>query len=227
MEPSSLTRKKTRTKAGRGVGSYTWRGHEVRMVDDALNALEIYNLFDGANGVDKMPELLGLLFPDELYPELIGKLQDVEAEALEDLIATLLWDAFGMDATGEHSASWEAPAFDFDEDAGRIRSSLLIAYGMDWDEAATKFSYAEFCDLLGGLVEAGIETPFREAIIYRTGKPPKDTKENKEYREAWLRRKAHFALKASEPTPEQMAQSHNDAMAGMFAAAEKAAMAHG
>lgn len=227
MEPTSLLRKRTRAE-GRGVGRFEWRGIGLRAVDDALAAIEIDALLGEPGGDEKMPALLRILFPGSLMSELRGALPpDLPAGELGDLAAQIAWEAFGIDLTSERVSEWEPPVFDFAEDAGRIRASLLIAYGMDWDEACTRISYAELCDLLSCLMESGCETPFREAVYYRTAEPPRDAKGAGEYRRAWLRRRAHFALRSAAPTADQIAQAHNDAMAGMFAAAERAAMANG
>lgn len=52
-------------------------------------------------------------------------------------------------------------------------------------------SYGAFLDLVAGLMESG-ETPLQQAIYYRTAKCPKETKNNKEYIEAFRARAQPF-----------------------------------
>ena len=84
---------------------------------------------------------------------------------------------------------------------------------------ASTLSYADMCSLLGMMLEADTETPFQQAVYYRTAKPPKRNKHNGDLCDAFEARRKHFALE-SERAPELSA---NDAAADMFAAAKRAA----
>lgn len=222
MIEESLSRRRSETLSGRGCGWYEWRGASFRACDDALCAIEVQELLSDP-GDDPMPALLGLMFPGELLDELIAAVPaEATAADIGDLASRIAWDAFGVDLTGERAASWEEPAFDFAEDAARIRTSLLSAYGLDWGECRTRLSYAELCGLLSGLMESGEPTPFSQAIRYRTSKPPKATKYNKEEREAFEALRRHFSLKGG-GSPEERAAAANARAADDFAAELRAA----
>ena len=84
---------------------------------------------------------------------------------------------------------------------------------------AGTLSYADMCSLLGMLLEADAETPFAQAVYYRTAKPPKRNKHNGDLCDAFEARRKHFALQSGRD-PELSA---NDTTADMFAAAKRAA----
>lgn len=107
-------------------------------------------------------------------------------------VAEVLWDAFGIDATGTRGSG--PKVFDWREDAGRIRSSLRMVYGIDWDEVGGTTAFSDVCDLLYGITEAGCESPFKEALYYRTAEPPVEVKGNSAYCEAWHANREHYQL---------------------------------
>ena len=76
------------------------------------------------------------------------------------------------------------------------------------------------CSLLGMLLEADTETPFQQAIYYRTAKPPKRIKTNADLCDAFEARRRHFALGTADDDAERSA---NDQAASMFAAMKRAA----
>ena len=80
-------------------------------------------------------------------------------------------------------------------------------------------TYLDLCSLLGSLLESESETPFQQAIYYRTAKPPKPTKYNREMREAFDARVRHYALGQNRDKIE----AQNAAMDDMFAAMKRAA----
>lgn len=216
MRSPSLTRK-TRTEGGRLVSEYDWGGHRVDVCDSARNGILVIELFQDEELAPehKAPLLIRMLFPK---PE---KAIAIAGERLDELLIDVVWEAFGLDISndGRYSDEHEDAVFDFFEDAGRIRASLLQCFGLDWDEVASTLSYADMCSLLGMMLEADTETPFQQAIYYRTAKPPKLTKHNGEFCDAFEARRKHFALGASEdPT-----HNANDTTADMFAAAKRAA----
>jgi len=216
MRSPSLTRR-SRTVNGRIVSDYTWRGNVIGVHDSARNALLVIELFGDEQLVpeQKEPLLVRMLFEDPA-----GAVAMAGPE-LGDLLASIVWDAFGLDITAdhEHASEYEPPVFDWDEDAARIRASLLQCYGINWDEASSSMTYLDLCSLLGSLLESESETPFQQAIYYRTAKPPKPTKYNREMREAFDARVRHYALGQNRDKIE----AQNAAMDDMFAAMKRAA----
>lgn len=214
-----------RTVNGRFCTRYEYEGAGYDVCDSALNAMLMNELFADktVDGADKQELLPAMLFADPR-----AAAEAAEPDGFWDMVDAVLWDAMGVDLYGTRGAAGhEAPVFDWDEDAGRIRASLLQAYGVDWSEEAGHMSYAEFLDLVSGLMEAG-ETPLQQAIYYRTAKCPRETKNNREYVEAFRARARHFALKGARSEADRAAAA-NDAMAsafaGEFAAAERAVSA--
>lgn len=206
----SLTRA-SRTTNGRYCNRYDYGGAGYDVCDSALAAVLLSELFadDGLEPAEKEALLPAMVLAD---PE--GALATCGAESFWDMVASVCWEAFGLDLLGEHAGEVEEPVFDWVEDAGRIRASLLQAYGLSWDEAAPRTSYAEMCDLLAGLMESG-ETPLQQAVLYRTAEPPRETRHNREQVEAFRARREHFRLKGRGPA-QDAAQAANDAMASMF-----------
>lgn len=216
MRKPSLTRC-SKTVNGRLASMYDWRGEPIAVCDSARNALLVIELFgdDGLNPNQKSSLLVRMLFPDP------AKAVETAGTDLADMLASVVWDAFGLDITAEraHSRSYEPAVFDWAEDAPRIRASLLQCYGIDWDKAASTIPYADLCALLGSLLESDSETPFQQAIYYRTAKPPKQSKHNADLRKAWSARANHFALGSRGGSTE----AKNNAMVDMFASAKRAA----
>lgn len=225
MRRSLTTR--SRTVNGRFCTTYEYEGAGYDVCDSALNAMLVNELFaDTELSEEDKQQLL----PAMLFADLPAAIETAGRERFWDMVDAVLWDAMGVDLYGTRGAAGsEEPVFDWDEDAGRIRASLLQAYGLDWDAVAGSMSYGAFLDLVAGLMESG-ETPLQQAIYYRTAKCPKETKNNREYVEAFRARAAHFALHADRTEAGRMGAA-NDAMASAFAAefaaAERAVRADG
>lgn len=119
MRSPSLTRR-SRTVNGRIVSDYTWRGNVIGVHDSARNALLVIELFGDEQLApeQKEPLLVRMLFEDPA-----GAVAMAGPE-LGDLLASIVWDAFGLDITAdhEHAREYEPPVFDWDEDAARIRA---------------------------------------------------------------------------------------------------------
>lgn len=216
MRSPSLTRK-TNHRNGHLVSTYSWNGQQVDVYDSARNGILIIELFqdEELQPDEKAQLLVRMLFPD------VSSTLAMAGDQIGELLIHIVWEAFGLDISldGRHSAEHEPAVFDFEEDAARIRASLLQCFGIDWDEASRALSYADMCSLLGMLLEADTETPFQQAIYYRTAKPPKRTKHNADLCDAFEARAKHFALEKAADE----AQSANDTTAGMFAAMKRAA----
>lgn len=214
MRSPSLTRK-TRRRDGRLVSAYGWRGLQIDVCDSARNGILVIELFqdEELRPDEKARLLVRMLFPDPSAAVAMA------GDQLGELLIHVAWEAFGLDISEDrrHSAQYESPVFDFHEDAARIRASLLQCFGIDWDEACERLPYADMCSLLGMLLEADTETPFQQAVYYRTATPPKRTKHNADLCGAFEARRRHFALESSEP------RNANDVTADMFAAMKRAA----
>ena len=222
----SLTTK-SGTVNGRFCTTYEYEGAEYDVCDSALNAMLVNELFaDNELSEEDKQRLL----PAMLFADLPAAIEAAGRDGFWDMVDAVLWDAIGVDLYGTRGAAGcEEPVFDWGEDAGRIRASLLQAYGISWDEAAGSMSYAEFLDLVAGLMESG-ETPLQQAIYYRTAKCPREDKNNREYVEAFRARAAHFALHADRTEAGRMDAANGamaSAFAAEFAAAERAVRADG
>lgn len=217
----------TQSKAvnGRFCSTYEYEGEQFDVCDSARNAMLVNELFADAELTEEDKQLL---LPAMLLPDLAAAVEKAGRERFWDMVDSVLWDAMGVDLYGTRGAAGsEEPVFDWDEDAGRIRASLLQAYGVNWDEVAGSMSYGAFLDLVAGLMESG-ETPLQQAIYYRTAKCPKETKDNREYVEAFRARARHFALRGERPEGDRMAAANNamaSAFASEFAAAGRAVSA--
>lgn len=215
------------TVNGRFCTTYEYEGAEYDVCDSALNAMLVNELFaDTELSEEDKQQLL----PAMLFADLPAAIETAGRDGFWDMVDAVLWDAIGVDLYGTRGvAGAEEPVFDWDEDAGRIRASLLQAYGLDWDAVAGSISYGAFLDLVAGLMESG-ETPLQQAIYYRTAKCPRENKNNKEYVEAFRARAAHFALHADRTEAGRMDAANGamaSAFAAEFAAAERAVRADG
>lgn len=135
---------------------------------------------------------------------------------------------YGIDIAGDRPHDAGAAAFDWAQDAARIRASLMSAYGLDWDAASRTLSFCDLIGLLASLMETAESSPFAEAVSARLAKPPAPTKWNKEEREALEARKRHFALKTGGTDPVEAANTEAaDSFAAALAAAKRKAARNG
>lgn len=190
---------------GRLAHRYEYEGGSVVVHDSAFNALLVIDLLQDQTVPedDKVAILLQLVFahPEEIVPEAVLATLDA-----------VLWDMAGIDLLGTRESDSDGPqAFDWEEDATRIKASLLMAYGLEWEEASRKLTFAELCDLLGMLVGAEGKTPFAEAVYYRTAQPPKLDGHNREYVEAWKANQRRYRLHTEAAVSEE--RKREDAMA--------------
>lgn len=202
MKPSSLTSRPKRVN-GRLAHDYQHEGRTVTVWDSARNMLLVVELFadEELAPSEKDALLARMIFPDW------SQLPDTREE-YERMLDSVLWDACGLDISG--TRDHEPKVFDWQQDAARIKASLRMAYGIDWDETAANSSYAEVCDLLSMLMEADRSTPFQEAVYYRSAKVPNGKHVSSEYRQAFVKRKQHFALRV-EPTAQEQKRSDEHA----------------
>ena len=226
MRSPSLTRRPTRLPDGRLASAYEHNGERIWVCDSALDALRILQLArnQALSEAEKSERIIKAAFAD---PTAVISREEGEAQAI---VSDILWEAFGLDVTADHAhaAECDEAVFDFDEDAARIRASLLAYYGLDWDEAAESITYADLCALLAQMSEAdhqatsgglpSFRTSFAQALWYRTAKPPKNDKLNRGLRKAFLATRESLRLGAKKRTRIEAA---NDAMAETMAAARR------
>ncbi len=198
------------------VTAYGWSGAAVWVRDSAMRALRVIELF-ADESVE--PEQKALWLPHMMFADPPAA-RDAAGDDPQGMVAALAWEAYGIDIAGDRSQDAGAAAFDWAQDAARIRASLMSAYGLDWDEASRSLSFCDLIGLLASLMETAESSPFAEAVSARLAKPPKPNKWNKEQREAIEARKRHFALKTTASDP---VRAQNDAAADQFAAALAAA----
>ena len=198
------------------VTAYEWRGAAVWVRDSAMRALRVIELF-ADEAVE--PEQKALWLPHMMFADPPAA-RDAAGDDPQGMVAALAWEAYGIDISGGRPQDAGAAAFDWAQDAARIRASLMSAYGLDWAGASRSLPFCDLCGLLGSLMETAESSPFAEAVSARLAKPPKPTKWNREQREAIEARKRHFALKTAAADP---VRAQNDAAADQFAAALAAA----
>lgn len=222
MRRPTLSESHSRDGRGRLVSEYEHDGQTWLVCDSARNVLLMAELFADQELTEAEK---AALLPVMALSDPEGDMERCgSADAFWRMLAAVLWDAAGIDMTGEHAVERERPVFDWEEDAERVRASLLMAYGLDWDEHGGSMTYRDACGLLSSLMESGQETPFQQAVYHRTAKPPKRTKYNGELVEAFEKRREHYRLKGRDRiTDEQRMRAADEAMAAEFAAAERAA----
>ena len=198
------------------VTAYDWNGGRVWLRDSARRALLVIELFADET---VEPEQKALWLPHMMFADPPAA-RDAAGDDPQGMVAALAWEAYGIDIAGDRPHDAGAAAFDWAQDAARIRASLMSAYGLDWDAASRSLSFCDLIGLLASLMETAESSPFAEAVSARLAKPPAPTKWNKEEREALEARKRHFALKTAASDP---VRAQNDAAADQFAAARAAA----
>lgn len=195
---------------GRRARFYEIDGQRVAVCDDARTALRI---------ADAIREE----YPSALKLEIVGRLLFPHYEAMcseRDFVETLaaaLWETAGLDILGRHDGEGGPRVFDWEQDAGIIRASLLQAYGLTLEQLADAVSYRELAQLMGSVPH---DTPLGQALYYRTAKPPKPTKTNREERREFDKRKRFWALRdAEEPqAAASRGEQLNDRANALFAA---------
>lgn len=206
------------------VTAYDWEGARVWVRDSARRALLVIELFADES---VRPEQKALWLPHMMFADPPAA-RDAAGDDPQGMVAALAWEAYGIDIAGDHPQDTGGAAFDWAQDAARIRASLMSAYGLDWDEASRRLSFCDLIGLLASLMETAESSPFAEAVSARLAKPPKPTKWNKDEREALEARKRHFALKTEGADPVEAANTEAaDSFAAALAAAKMKAARNG
>lgn len=206
------------------VTAYDWNGGRVWLRDSARRALLVIELFADES---VRPEQKALWLPHMMFADPPAA-RDAAGDDPQGMVAALAWEAYGIDIAGDRPHDSGAAAFDWAQDAARIRASLMSAYGLEWDDASRRLSFCDLVGLLASLMETAESTPFAEAVSARLAKPPKPTKWNKEEREALEARKRHFALKSGASDPVEAANTEAaDSFAAALAAAKRKAARNG
>lgn len=194
-------------------GIHTVMGRDVRVHDTLGDFLMVRDALgdDYLDDQTRFDVLLALLYRDP---------QGV-CDALEEDVAAFvyetLWECFGIDVVGDKEHDDER-VLDWDEDRERMVVTCRSAYSMGWD-GLSALPYKEACLLM---MCAPHETPMGQAIYYRLGKPPKETKYNKDQVKAWKDAKRAFALKGKRESAQSMERANAAANAQFRAMAEAA-----
>lgn len=194
-----LTNKAHRVN-GRLCHEYVHQGQPVMVCDSARNMLLVIELF--------ADEELTEQHKAQLLPTMLFAYPQDALTAFEnpsEMLIDVLYQACGLDASGGSESVGKT--FDWDEDADRIKASLRMAYGIEWETACDEMSFMEICGLLGGLCETQQSTPFSEAIHYRVSRPPEPNKYNQKERESFLAMRDHFALSSDAKPSDQEASA--------------------
>ena len=169
--------------------AYECMGRKVRVRDSLGTYLLVIELLNDArlDVLEKMSLLYRMVLanPDGF----------IEAFAAEShaALCEVLDKAFGIDLTG--AAEPHERVIDWDGDAPMIAATVRNAYGMSYDQLK-ELPYREACALISW---SPSDTPMGRALYYRTAKPPKRTKHNKEQVEEFERMRKAFRLGANGP----------------------------
>lgn len=199
----ALTSSSIRLEDGRMAHVYHVMDRNVRVIDGFETGLLVSDLFgdDLFDQTEKQAVLLQMIFPE---PECFV---DGFAGQLAEALSDILWKAFGLDVAGDKPH--EKQIIDWEQDADRIKATVLMAYGLDWEDARVRITYRDMCALIG---QAPHETPMGQALYYRTAKRPKATKYNREEISNYEKAKKHYAIR-EEPIDDPVA---NDVASSMF-----------
>lgn len=206
MIPLSLTTERIALEDGSTAYPYLWRGEIVAVKDNAANVLAIIELYDDeTTDADlKGEQIIIHLFAD---PNDAFCICDYDHAEFGRLIEAVTWDICGVD-TG--SRTTDKPLWDVNEDAPSIRTSLRMAYGIEWDTACGVIPFAEFIALIGGLP---YETPLGAAMHYRNkANRPKPNKHNRRQVAEFDRLHRAFALKQKSTGSHDRIRATNSAM---------------
>lgn len=173
MIADQLTAEHVPLEDGTTAFLYEWRGESVAVRDDALTVIKIMELYrrndidDNAKGV----AILERMFPNPSDAFCACNFVPGDFAALIKAVDS---DVYGITIDGKP----ETPLWDIEQDAAIIRTSLRMAYGIDWDKARCELSWAELIALIGSLP---YDTPLGNRIYYRNPENrPKRTKTNRE-----------------------------------------------
>lgn len=172
MDAASLTAPRVELEGGGTALRFPWNGEDVLVRDDSLTALRVAGVFADLDmpEVEKPGRVIPLLFadPDEAFAAC-----DYSVAEFGRLIGEAVRQVYGIDTAGGQQ---RAPLWDPEEDAAVIRTSLRMAYGIDWDADAPGLPWAEFVALVWSLPR---DTPMGARIWFRNPENrPKRMKHN-------------------------------------------------
>lgn len=172
----SLESRRVELPDGRSCHALEWNGETVLVDDSATIGLDIYMLSrdDSVDGVERFARIVTMMFVD---PDFAYMACDYSMEAFGELVGHVCREVFGIE-TDPARIPGEPDLFDLEQDAAAIRTSLRMAYGIDWDEARDVVSWGEFVTLVSMLP---IDTPLGTRMYYRNPENrPKPGKHNRE-----------------------------------------------
>lgn len=214
----SLEERRVGLDDGRSARVLDWNGEAVLVDDSASNGLAIYLEFadDAPSEHDKAASIIETMFvdPDDAYMAC-----DYSMAGFSELVRFVAREVFGIEADPSAPTSSEPDLFDLERDAAAIRTSLRMAYGIDWDEARDVISWGEFITLVASLPP---DTPLGTRMYYRNpANRPKPGKHNGEQVSEFDRLASLFALdtQGSHDTVEDASNAMDDVALSLCALA--------
>lgn len=177
MTPLSLETRRMPLPDGRSASALDWNGETVLVDNSASNALALYMaLRDGRPSErEQAIDVISMMFVD---PDAAYLACDYSMHEFGRLVRHVARETFGIVMDPDAAAPSEPDLFDLEQDAPAIRTSLRMAYGIDWDEARDVISWGEFLALMASMP---IETPMGARMYYRNPENrPKPGKHNRE-----------------------------------------------
>lgn len=200
----------------RHTGLYDWPGVDgwVRVYDDAETAFTVIELFADPR---PSPECKRAILADLLFvdPEAVER----EVADLDALMAHLAWEVALLDVDGTHAVKDEKRVIDWEADRRYIEPSVFAAYGVPYEELCRRVTLRQLGALVG---MAPHETPIGQAVYYRTAKPPKATKHNKEQVKAFNERRRFWRLEGKGEEGASPEMAHWDVFRSLAGAARRA-----
>lgn len=185
-------------------------GRKVRVHDTLADFFTVRDVLrDDLLGDDeRFDVLLAVLYAD---PQGVC---DALGDEILAFLSETLWCCFGVDIDGDREHD-DKQILDWDEDRDRMIVTCRQAYQMGWDELRLT-PYKEACLLMG---MAPHETPMGQAIWYRTAKPPKRTKYNKDQIHEFEQAKKAYRLRGHTPDGQtkDSIEAANEAASARFA----------
>lgn len=177
MIPVSLDCRRVALPDGSSAHALDWNDETVLVDDSASNALGIYMAFRDGSAAEheKATDIISMMFVD---PDAAYLACDYSMEEFGRLIRHVSSEVFGIVADPGAAVPSGPDLFDLEQDAPAIRTSLRMAYGIDWDEVRDVISWGEFLALMASMP---LETPMGARMHYRNPENrPKPGKHNKE-----------------------------------------------
>lgn len=206
------------------VTAYDWMGGRVWVRDSARRALLVIELFADES---VRPEQKALWLPHMMFDDPPAA-RDAAGDDPQGMVAALAWEAYGIDIAGDRPHDAGAGAFDWAQDAARIRASLMSAYGLDWDAASRRLSFCDLIGLLASLMETAESSPSRRPSLRAWRSPRSRPSGTRRSARPWRPASATSPSRPAGPTPwRPRTPEAADSFAAALAAAKRKAARNG